>query len=188
MRDLCGRRIAVYPGMTSELAVKYFLRRNNVNVDNINFVRLPPPEHEQALLRGDVDAIHLYEPYRTASISSNRTRELCGSIYASFNDPSAMGVSAISRKMLTDNPKLAKRFLLVWNQAVQFIRENPEKARLIMANKLALPTNVARHATWVDVTKTNECNFDTINQTIRSCQNAGIISRSFLFEKDMIYE
>lgn len=38
LSDLEGKNIAVYPGMTSELAVRHFLRVNGVNPTSVNFV------------------------------------------------------------------------------------------------------------------------------------------------------
>lgn len=186
LKDLSGSKTAVYPGMTSELAVRYYLKLNNVNPDKVTFVKLPPPEHEPALMRDDVQAIHVYEPFRTASLQNNKTRELAGSVYAELNEPSAIGTSAISRRFYRDKKGVAERYLDAWNEAVQFIRTRPDKARKILAERLGLPEPVALEATWVDATTTEETDFDSLNATVSSVIKAGIIPESFILEKDMV--
>lgn len=187
LKDLENAKIAVYPGMTSELALRYFLRVSGVNDNLVTFVKLPPPEHYPALSRNDVQAIHIYEPFRSFSLENGKTRELIGSVYASLTDPCAIGVSAISRRFLKDNPDAAARFFRVWNNAVQLIRDNPEKCRRILAKYLSLPDAIALKATWVDVTKTSETSFDILEKTFKMFQDAGVIPAEFILEKDMVF-
>lgn len=186
LKDLEGKSIAVYPGMTSELAVKHFLKINNIDSDKITFVKLPPPEHEPALMRNDVQAIHVYEPFRTASLQNNKTRELSGSVYAALSEPSAIGTSAISREFYRKNKEVADRFLDAWNEAILFIRNQPQEARKILAERLGLPESVAMAATWVDHTTTDETDYNVLKKTVISSQEAGIIPQMFLLEKDMV--
>lgn len=186
LKDLEGAKFAVYPGMTSELAVRYYLKLNHVDPDKVTFVKLPPPEHEPALMRDDVQAIHVYEPFRTAGLQNNKARELAGSVYAELNEPSAIGTSAISRRFYRDKKDVAERYLDVWNEAVQFIRTRPDEAREILAERLGLPKPIALEATWVDATTTEETDFDTLNATVSSAIKAGIIPESFILEKDMV--
>ena len=186
LKDLEGKNIAVYPGMTSALAVKHFLYKNNVKTDKITFVKLPPPEHEPALMRDDVQAIHVYEPFRTASLQNLKTREIAGSVYAGLSEPSAIGASAISRNFYRKNQDVAERFLDAWNEAILFIRNQPNEARKILADRLKIPESVAMSATWVDHTATYETDFNILNNTIISSQEAGIIPEIFLLEKDMV--
>ncbi|WP_411725265.1 ABC transporter substrate-binding protein [Methyloglobulus sp.] len=186
IKELEGRRIAVYPGMTSELAVKYFLRSSGVNQENIRYIKLPPPEHEPALLRGDVDAIHVYEPFRTLSLQNGKARELAGSVYATLNEPSGIGCSAISRNFYRDKTDAAEKFLDAWNEAIDFIRDNPAEARKVLSQRLGLPETVAASATWVDATKTDETSYQILSDTVSSAKSAGIIPDGFYFEKDMV--
>ncbi len=187
LKDIEGKKVAVYPGISSELAVRHFLKVNGVDSSRVTFVKLPPQEHEPALLKGDVSAIHVYEPFRSASLENRKTRELTGSIYASFTDPSAIGTSAIARSFLRNRPEVAQRFLEVWDRAVVFIRENPGEARRILQEKLGLSNAVAQSATWVDATTTRETDFTVISNTVRTAQEASIISEAFQLEKDMVY-
>lgn len=173
--DLEGSSIAVYPGNTSKKATKNYLRKNGVNVSKVRFVELPPPEHERALVRGDVQASHLYEPHRTRVMISGQCRKLSGSIYAELSNPSAIGASAISSKFKRKREKALKRYLSVWNKSVDFIRNNKREARKILSKKMEISEEVAMNATWVDVTKTKETSEKVIKETIRGLKKIGVV-------------
>ena len=186
LKDIENKKIAVYPGISSELAVRYYLKTAGVDDTKVTFVKLPPPLHNERLSQNDVQAIHVYEPYRTASLADGKTRELAGSIYASLTDPCAIGTSAISRKFLYEHGDTAVRFYKVWDRAIQLIRENPTDTRKILAKHLELPDSIAANATWVDATLTTETSFDVLSKSVGVLQTAGIIPPDFILEKDMV--
>lgn len=186
LKDLEGKRIAVYPGKTSEAVVKSFLEKSGVKTNTINFISLPPPEHEAALSRDDVQAIHVYEPFRSLALQNLKTRELSGSIYAHLNEPSGIGCSAISRDFLRNNPNAADKFLNAWDESIKYINEHPKEAREILSKRLSLPESVAEKSTWVDATSTKDTNYETLFKTISSIKEAGAISQDFVLEKDMV--
>ncbi|MBF0415214.1 MAG: ABC transporter substrate-binding protein [Magnetococcales bacterium] len=186
LRDLVGKKIAVYPGTTAEMTLRHFLSINNINSDEVTYVKLPPPEHEPALLRADVAASFSYEPYRSVSLENGKTRELYGSIYASLSEPSAIGVSAVSRSFYRNKTESAKKFLDAWDEALMYIRSNPKSARKILADKLGLSDSIAANATWVDATTTNETDFHIVDNTISAMKNAKMIPLDFILERDMV--
>lgn len=186
IKDLENTKVAVYPGMTAELTVRYFLKYFGVDDRHIIFVKLPPPEHYPALVRNDVQAIHVYEPYLSVSLENGKARELAGSIYASLAEPSAIGVSAISRRFLRDNPEAASRYFKVWDDAIRFIQTNPEKSKKILAKHLGMPEAIALKATWVDATSLSDTRFDTVAKTVKMFQDANVIPAEFILERDMV--
>jgi len=174
-KDLAGKRIAVYPGATSTEAVKLFLRENGVDPISVVFRPLPPPEHITALERGDVDASHLYEPLRTQALAGKLCRELVRSVYAYLNEPSAIGVSAISSRFAMERPKAAQRYLEAWDRSIIFIREHPDEARAILAQRLKLSPDVAKSATWVDATLLAELDMNALSLTVATVKKMGLV-------------
>ena len=83
-KDLENKSIGVYPGVTSEATVKYFLSLNGVDVSKINFLKLVPPHHLGALMRGDIDASHSYDPFKTRFILDGNARVLGDSLYGTI--------------------------------------------------------------------------------------------------------
>ncbi len=183
LKELEGKSIAVYPGVTSKAAVSHFLKKNNVRTDTIEFIPLPPPEHITALQRGDVAASHIYEPQKTANLQDGKTRLISESIYAYFNSESAIGVSALSTKFYNTKKDAAKQYLSVWDRAVDYIRTHDKDAREILMNHLKLSREVAMKATWVDVTKTYETSSKNVIETAKTFQEMGVISEDIILDE-----
>lgn len=175
LRELEGKKIAVYPGPTAQAALKLFLERNNVNVTKIELVPLPPPEHMNALQRGDIAASHIYEPFLTSNLEGGKTRQISGSIYAFLQEPSAIGVSTISSRFFTQNNAVARRYLQAWDKSIQFIREHPDDAREVLRARLKITKEVALKATWVDATKTDEVDRDAVRSAATLFQQMKVI-------------
>lgn len=186
--DLENKSIGVYPGITSAATVKYFLEKNGVNVSKIKFIKLAPPHHLGALMRGDIAASHSYDPFKTQFIANGSARALGDSLYGSLNNPSAIGVSVISSDFLKNNPAGARKIALVWNKSIDFIRNNPKKAREILARKLKLKSNVAKDAVWVDATRTDEISIADVKATIATMQQAGVIDKQANLSNKSFYK
>ncbi len=168
VRDLEGKTIAVFPGQTSAAALKTFLTEKGVDITKIQFRKLPPPQHLQALQSGDVACSHAYEPYRSLCLEGGKTRELYGSVYASFNEPAAIGGTVISYKLWAENRPLAEKLIRVWDRSIRFIRQHPKEAREILSKRLNIPDTVAQKATWVDATLSSELDEKVVKATIES--------------------
>lgn len=168
LKDLENKKIAVYPGITSLNVVKYFLEINGVNTTNIEFLPLPPTEHIALLLKGEIACSHLYDPMKTQALMNSDIKELYKGVYASLNEPSAFGMSLISRKFYTEQPELANKIIKVWNRSVKFIREHNQEARIILMKKMKLSEEVAMKSVWVDATLTTEISEETLQKTVDS--------------------
>lgn len=178
LSDLEGKTIAVYPGGTSRLVVLHYLKSNGVNIGSVNIIELPPTEHFSSMSRGDVDASHSYEPIRTQLLSENSVKSLSDSLYASLNDPSAIGVSVVNKNILKQRPEVAKKIFDIWDQAIEIIRSEPSYSAEVLSLRLKINNDVARKATWVDATKTDELDPEMIQLTGKSLKDAGVIDFS----------
>jgi len=187
IKQLEDKKIAVYPGITAEATLKEFLSKHNVNISNIKFIKLPPPLHLKALRTGEVDCSFTYEPMRTFFLEGEKTREIYSSIYASFYNPSAIGVTVISQKLINEKPDIAKKIITVWNKSIDFINEHPKEARNILKKHLQLNDYTAQKSSWVYLTKTDEIDEEILRNTIKVYQNIGLISKDFKFNKSILY-
>lgn len=173
LKDLVGKKIGVFPGGTSQAALQWYLTSNNIPTTEISFVETRPETQIDLLLSGQIDAVHAYEPQRTLGILQYRCRMISPSIYAAIQEPASIGCTAISAKLLRDRPNAAKRLIAVWDEAVDFIRNNDQEARRILAEELACPTDVAVRCTWVDVTKSTELDSIALDRFIKALQQMG---------------
>lgn len=175
VKDLENRRIAVYPGATATACLRTYLAEQGVDVSTITFRPIGPPEHVPALQRGDVDACHLYDPHRTQAIQGGLCRELIRGVYPSFNEPSAIGCSAVSARFAQEHPEALKKYLRAWDRSIKVIRDDPDTARAILARRLNLSPEIARNATWVDATLSTELDSGAIRATIETIRKFGLV-------------
>ena len=181
LKDLESKKIAVYPGITSLNTIKYFLTINGVNIKNIEFKPLPPAEHKDLLIKGEIDCSHLYEPMKSQALLNANVKILYNGVYPTFNEPSAIGISVISSKFHNEQPELSKKLLKVWDKSIAFIKDNNTEARQILMKQLKLSEEVAMKATWVDATNTSEVSEENIVKTINSLKKIGLIDSTFQF-------
>jgi ABC-type nitrate/sulfonate/bicarbonate transport system substrate-binding protein len=172
LKELENRIVGVFPGSTSEAAIKWYLKREGIPVDKIKFIPVPPTQQIDALLLGKVDAVHAYEPQRTLGIKLYGCKQVSPSIYAALSDPlpSSIGCTAISTKVLREDPELARDIIAAWDDAVQYIRDHDKEARELLATDLGIPADIAQQCTWVDVTKSSELNVVAMNKFIEILQ------------------
>ncbi len=188
LKDLKGKKIAVFPGNTAKAALKVFLKEKGVDLTQVSMIPVVPPEHLGVLQSGDVDVSFAYEPLRTLLIKKFGAVEIYSAIYANLNEPAAIGVTIVSDNLIKNNKGVLKKLVAVWNRSINFISKHKQRAREILAEKLKIDRSIANDASWVNATKTNEIKFEELNNEILSYQKMGIIDSRFVLKKSMVFE
>lgn len=130
VKDLKGRKVAIWPGSTQEVFIMERLRMEGLSIRDVTAVRVPFGEMHAALMRGDVDAYVGAEPTPGLSIATGEGK------LVEYPYSTSMGslnmVTATHEKMLTENPELVRAFLKMHRQATEFAEGNRE-AKIEMA-------------------------------------------------------
>lgn len=129
--DLAGKTVAYEEGSTSDLLLHYALAENNMKIEDISAAPMPAADAGAALIAGQVDAAVTYEPYISEAINQNSDIQ---ALYTAAERPGLISdVLAARTQFAEDNPDLMRNLLKVWDEAVTFLRENPEAGRAIIA-------------------------------------------------------
>jgi NitT/TauT family transport system substrate-binding protein len=129
--DLAGKTVAYEEGSTSDLLLHYALAENNMQIEDIVAAPMPAADAGAALIAGQVDVAVTYEPY--ISEASNQNRDI-RALYTAAERPGLISdVLAARTQFAKENPEVMRNLLKVWNEAVIFLRENPEAGRAIIA-------------------------------------------------------
>ncbi len=147
LKDLEGKNIAVYPGSTATSFMKYFLNKNGVNTSTVRFTPMLPSMHIVALNSGSVDASHIYEPIASIGLLQGLT-PLYDSVYSSIQKDSPLGVSLFSTDFVTKYPLKAAKIEVIFKEAMQFMRDNEEETRNILAKHINLKPEVAKRVNY----------------------------------------
>ncbi|MBV8889611.1 MAG: NrtA/SsuA/CpmA family ABC transporter substrate-binding protein [Alphaproteobacteria bacterium] len=136
IRDLKGRRVAIWPGSTQEVFILERLRMEGMSVHDIEPVRVSFSEMPAALARRDVEAYVGAEPGPGLSISSG-----IGKI-VEYPYSTAMGslnmILAAHRDVLAEKPDLAGLVLRLQKQASEFAMAHPDEMIATTVAKLGM--------------------------------------------------
>jgi sulfonate transport system substrate-binding protein len=140
--DLRGRKIATSLNSSAHFNIVKTLRGVGLSEKDVTVVGMPPNDMPAALARGDVDAVSIWEPAAERSVQALGADAvvIAGPPYRerfNLNTTTAVLADAGKRAALVD---LLRRIV----RASKDIRDRPEPAQQLMANKLDVPLPLVR--------------------------------------------
>ena len=134
IKDLKGKRVAVFPGTTQEVFILERLRMEGMTIKDVEPVRVSFSEMHIALSRGDIDAYVGAEPGPGVSLSSG-IGELVEYPYST-----AMGslnmVFGTHRDVITEKPELVRVMLGIHQRATDYASTNKDAMVAMASSKL----------------------------------------------------
>ncbi|WP_243695699.1 ABC transporter substrate-binding protein [Rhodovulum adriaticum] len=135
--DMKGMKVAFETGATSDLLMNYALKVNGMSMDDIEHVPMGASEAGLALLSGRVGAAVTYEPYISAALNKVEGYKV---VYTAAEKPGLISDVLTARgDWIADNPETVEGIIRAWNDAVTFIRENPEEGGAMIARAVGSP-------------------------------------------------
>jgi NitT/TauT family transport system substrate-binding protein len=131
IKDLKGKKVAIWPGSTQEAVILERLRMEGMSIHDIHPIRLQFSDHAAALARGDIDAYVGAEPAAGISLA-NGTGKLVEYPYSTPIGPLNMILSA-SQKAVKDNPERINLIVDMHKKAVDYaMAHQPEIVEMAM--------------------------------------------------------
>lgn len=134
LKDLKGKRVAIWPGSTQEVFILERLRMEGMSLKDITSVRVSFSEMHLALARGDVDAYVGAEPGPGVSLSTG-----IGKI-VEYPYGTAMGslnmIFGAHRDTLAQKPALVRTILDIHRKASDYAMANPAEMAAMAVSKL----------------------------------------------------
>ena len=134
LKDLRGRRVAIWPGSTQEVFILDRLRMEGMSVRDITPVRVSFSEMHTALARGDVDAYVGAEPAPGVSVSTG-----IGKI-VEYPYSTPMGslnqILATHRDTVAGRPDLVRAMVGLQRKAAEFATGHPDETVAMVVAKL----------------------------------------------------
>lgn len=136
LKDLKGRRVAIWPGSTQEVFILERLRMEGMTIRDVESVRVSFSEMPAALARGDVDAYVGAEPGPGNSLFSG-----VGKI-VEYPYSTPMGslnmIMATHRDTIDQKPDLARVVLNLQKQGSEYAMSHPEEMVNMAVTKLGM--------------------------------------------------
>jgi ABC-type nitrate/sulfonate/bicarbonate transport system substrate-binding protein len=134
IKDLKGKRVAIWPGSTQEVFILERLRMEGMSIKDVTPVRVSFSEMHIALARGDIDAYVGAEPGPGVSLASGIGKVVeypYGTAMGSLNM-----VFGAHRETLAGRPALTKVILDIHRKASEFAMKNPAELAAMAVAKL----------------------------------------------------
>lgn len=125
IQDLKGKKIATKKGTSGEVFINKLFNKENISINSINLVSMNPPDMPAALVRGDIDAFIIFEPY------VSRAQKELGNKSIVFAPKDIFGETwnlAVSKDFDAENPEAMKKFIKALFKAEDFYKNNPEES------------------------------------------------------------
>lgn len=134
LKDLRGRRVAIWPGSTQEVFILDRLRMEGMSVHDITPVRISFSEMHTALARGDVDAYVGAEPAPGVSVSSGVGKV----VEYPYSTPmgSLNQILATHRDTVAARPDLVRTMVGLQRKAAEFATGHPDDMIATVVAKL----------------------------------------------------
>lgn len=115
IKDLTGKRIALEKSEVSEFFLKYILYKNNVNINEVVICDMKGDEIGSALIKGEVDAAVLWEPWLSKACELSRSRILA----TSSDYPILADVLIAKKEFINYNKNRLELLKKIWREATR---------------------------------------------------------------------
>ena len=143
--ELADKKIAVFPGGTAKILLTRYLKAQNVDTANIQWIEQTPNLWVPSLQNGAVDAVFAYESTLTVfkQDTTKPVRVFGHGALESTVDPLYLGGSTINADFLSKNPEATKAYIRAYYKGIDYIKNNESEARIILAKYTGVKEPVA---------------------------------------------
>lgn len=154
LRALKGKAIGAEPASLGVFVLSRGLEEMGMTLADVRLVPMNQQEMKESFLAGEVDAVVTYPPV-SAGIQATRKTE---TVFHSGRIPlQVVDVLAAEASLLEQRPAEIAAIARAWDQAVQFMRDHPDEAYAINAERQGVtPGEFARSLEGIVITKTSE--------------------------------
>ena len=136
-KDLKGKKVAA--NTSAQITMNGLLESEGMAEKDVQFVNLPGGEMAGAIARGDVDAACVWEPLFTNVKNAAPGGKLLGTDmdtpnFKKFGTMASPDIMIISRKLVDENPELAKKLVTAIFKGVKYTNENPDDTAKTVAH------------------------------------------------------
>jgi len=144
-QDLYGKRLGMLKGTASEAMVDSMAKAYGVDLGKIERVSMGPTEMLSSFIRGDVQAVSLWEPHSTLARKGGGGRILLSgttSYVAGREGPNRIygdhATLFATEDFIRKNPKTVRAVLEALARAVEYVEKDPEDANAVLAKEFGL--------------------------------------------------
>jgi NitT/TauT family transport system substrate-binding protein len=141
--DVKGKKIGV-PGFNSvaDVMFKKWLKNNGVKLEDVTFIETPFPQMPDLLKGGTIDGAVAVEPIRSRIVGADIGYRIPEEFYTAVTPDSLLTFWMATSDWAKANGETIKNFKACFREGMEFIKQNPEKAKEIEKKYLGFNTPV----------------------------------------------
>lgn len=144
IKDLKGKKVAA--NTSAEISLHGQLRSNGMTIADVQYLNLSPNEMAGALAKGDVDAACVWKPILDAVAKAVPDGKLLGSdldtdTYKKYGTASAPDIIIISKKLVDEQPDVAKKLATALMKGTDYVLSNPAETAAAVAHYFKKPVD-----------------------------------------------
>lgn len=131
--DLKGKKIAVTKNSAGEYFLGNFLNDNNLTLEDVTMIDLPPADMITQVEEGKIDAMVVFEP------NVFKLKKKLGENFISWDVQGDQNISALAfttKTYLENNPLVVERYLQTLVEAEEYYLSHQEEVKVFIAQKL----------------------------------------------------
>ena len=141
-KALRGKKVAA--NTSAQITMNGLLENAGMTERDVQFVNLPGPEMAAALAKGDVDAACVWEPLLTNVRTGTPGGKLLGldsdtPNFKKFGTMASPDVMIISRKLVSEQPDLARKLTVAIFKGVEYTNAHPQETAETVAHYFRKP-------------------------------------------------
>lgn len=138
--DLKGKRIALNKGSNVHYLLLKLLEANNLTLNDIQPVYLPPSDARAAFEKGAVDAWVIWDPFFAAAEHQIHARVIANGEHLVSNHQFYLA----DRKFAEGHPEVLKTLVTTLNQTTDWVKTHPDDAAKLLEKPTALELDVLK--------------------------------------------
>lgn len=133
--DLAGKKIGVFVGTQAEYFMDIFLSHHQVKRSSITVVNLQPPDMITAIVKGEIDAMVVWQPHAYNAIERLGQRAI---VFPNEGIYTGIFCMVTLRSFAEKNPEIVEKILAGLIEAERFVETNPDEAIKIVADQVGI--------------------------------------------------
>ncbi|MGQ9368753.1 ABC transporter substrate-binding protein [Azospirillum sp. ST 5-10] len=150
VEDLKGKPVAVESGGVSQFWLAYVLKKHGLSINDVQQTNLSPKDAAAAFVAGQADVAVTYEPYLS------NVRNADGKVLVSSDQTPGVIIDTLAFQpdYVEKHPKVVQAVVDSWFEALEMIKENPDKAYAAMGKDVNQSADQfaasAKNVRWYD--------------------------------------
>lgn len=189
-KDIAGKRIGIAPGSAVWFQWAMMLVENNIPYNSFTPVNIQGggTAFVQAMKRGDIDAMVLWEPFESQAVAEGDAYFAKGLEYSQSKSVGAeLGMLAASREAMTNKREAVRRFLWVYLNTEEQMAKNNNLFTDAYAKYTGLPLSVTKESAKV-IKPGGVLTREQVRLQTEAAFKQGIIQRDVANEAAALYD